>query len=277
MSNRFGLLVLGPAGCGKTTFCSALISYLRDSKRACKYVNLDPAAEDFEYEPDVDIKDLISLDDVMEEMSLGPNGGLVACFEFLLDNLDWLDEELGEGDEESLVVFDCPGQIELYSHIPVLPTLTKHLQQHHSFSLCATYLIESTFVVDRAKYFAGTLSAMSAMIMLEIPHINILSKMDLVKTQITKREMKRFVDPDPNLLLEDARKDTNEKFWKLNEKVVDLIEDFSMVSYLKLEARDEDSVAAVLSYIDDCLQWSEHQEPRMRDDDEGVRDEDLEG
>ena len=69
------------------------------------YVNLDPAAKDFDYEPDVDIKDLISLEDVMDEMGLGPNGGLIACFEFLLDNLDWLDEALGEGDEESLVVF----------------------------------------------------------------------------------------------------------------------------------------------------------------------------
>ena len=89
--------------------------------------------------------------------------------------------------------------------------------------------------------------------------------------------MKRYVDPDPSLLLDDARRDTNQKFWKLNEKVVDMIEDFSMVSYLKLESGDEDSVAAILSYIDDSLQWSEHQEPRMKDDDEYVRDEELEG
>jgi hypothetical protein len=45
------------------------------------YVNLDPAAEQFDFEPDVDIKDLISIDDAMEEMQLGPNGAMVACFE----------------------------------------------------------------------------------------------------------------------------------------------------------------------------------------------------
>lgn len=44
-------------------------------------MNLDPAADQFDFEPDVDIKDLISLQDVMEEMQLGPNGGLMACFE----------------------------------------------------------------------------------------------------------------------------------------------------------------------------------------------------
>jgi len=54
---------------------------LRLNKRSCFYVNLDPAAEDFAYEPDLDIKDFISLEDVMEEMGLGPNGGLIYCFE----------------------------------------------------------------------------------------------------------------------------------------------------------------------------------------------------
>ena len=205
----------------------------------------------------------------MDELSLGPNGALVSCFEFLLENLDWLDSELGPGDEEALVVFDCPGQIELFSHIPVLPRLAKHLSMHHGYNMAACFLLESTFVLDRAKFFAGTLSAMSAMIMLELPHINILSKMDLIKGQLTRRELKRFVDPDPLLLLDDSRKDTNERFWRLNEKVVELIEGFSMVSYLRLESGDEESVGSILSYIDDCLQFSEQQEPKMKDDEDG--------
>ena len=45
--------------------------------------NLDPAAEHFEYEPSIDIRELISLTDVMEEMDLGPNGGLIYCFEYV--------------------------------------------------------------------------------------------------------------------------------------------------------------------------------------------------
>jgi hypothetical protein len=48
--------------------------------------------------------------------------------------------------------------------------------------------------------------------------------------------------------------------------VVNLIEVFSMVSFLKLESQDEDSVHAILSYIDDCLGWSEVQEPTLKDD-----------
>ncbi|KAA8897846.1 GPN-loop GTPase [Sphaerosporella brunnea] len=266
--SRYGVFVVGPAGSGKSTFCSALISHLKNAKRSCLYVNLDPAAEEFDFEPDVDIKNLISLDDAMEELGLGPNGAMMACFEFLMENLDWLESELEDTTEEFITIFDCPGQIELYSHVPILPNLCKHLSMHMSYNLCAAYLIESTFVVDKAKFFAGTLSAMSAMIMLSIPHLNILSKMDLVKNQVTKRELKRFLDPDPSIITTDIHAETNPKFHKLNEAVVGLIEDFSMVSFLQLESQNEDSVQAIVSYIDDCLGWSEVQEPQLKDEPE---------
>jgi GPN-loop GTPase len=274
---------MGPAGAGKTTFCTALIQHLQHSRRSCYYVNLDPAATDFAYTPDLDIRELISLDDVMEEMSLGPNGGLIFCFEFLLKNLDFLAKEIEPLTEEYLIIFDLPGQIELYTHIPLLPELVRYLSRMGplNINLCAAYLLEATFVVDKAKFFAGTLSAMSAMINLELPHINVLSKMDLVKDQVGNKELKRFIDPDANLLDDEDTgrgmyenevdmKDPKEmenlmtggSFKQLNRAVARLIDDFSMVSFLQLDVNDEDSVGAILSYIDDAIQYHEAQEPR---------------
>jgi len=80
---RYAVLVTGPAGAGKSTFSTAFITHLRASRRTGHLVNLDPAAstESFEYEPAIDIRDLVSLEDVMEELGYGPNGGLVYCFE----------------------------------------------------------------------------------------------------------------------------------------------------------------------------------------------------
>lgn len=167
-----------------------------------------------------------------------------------------------------------PGQIELFTHIPILPALVRHLTTSGALniSLCATYLLESTFIVDKAKFFAGTLSAMSAMIMLEVPHVNVLSKMDLVRGSVTTRELKQFLDPNTGLLdgEGDATEDSShqddivrgEGFKRLNRAVGQLIEDFSMVQFLRLEAQDEGSVGAILSYIDDAIQFHEAQEPR---------------
>lgn len=194
--------------------------------------------------------------------------------------------------EEYLIIIDMPGQIELYTHIPVVPALVKHLTRTGALNvnLCAAYLLEATFVIDRAKFFAGTLSAMSAMIMLEIPHVNVLSKMDLVKGSVPRKELKRFIDPDTSLL-EDDPSDTMSalassldqsvdplstgpmmaggSFKRLNRAVAQLIDDFSMVSYLQLNVQDEDSVGAILSYIDDAIQFHEAQQPREPNDEIG--------
>ncbi|EGE80688.1 hypothetical protein RJZ56_003159 [Blastomyces dermatitidis] len=293
--SKFGVLVMGPAGAGKTTFCTALIQHLQTTRRSCFYVNLDPAAESFSYEPDLDIRELITLEDVMEELGLGPNGGLMYCFEFLLQNLDFLTEALDPLTDEYLIIFDMPGQIELYTHVPLLPSLIQHLSRAGplNISLCAAYLLESTFVIDRAKFFAGALSAMSAMIMLEMPHVNILSKMDQVKGMIGKKELKRFTAVDIQLLYEEnqgggggheegaasaAAEDptstnsllSGDSFKRLNRAVGQLLDDFSMVSFLKLDVQDEDSIGSVLSYIDDAIQFHEAQEPREPADEREV-------
>ncbi|KAG6090810.1 hypothetical protein E4U30_007919 [Claviceps sp. LM220 group G6] len=313
--SKFGTMIMGPAGAGKSTFCAALITHLQLNRRSAFYVNLDPAAETFEHTPDLDIKELISLRDAMEEVGLGPNGGLIYCFEFLMENLDWLTEALDSLTEEYLIIFDMPGQIELYTHVPILPTLVKYLCQPGALDIrmAAVYLLEATFVVDRAKFFAGTLSAMSAMLMLEVPHINVLSKMDLVKDQVKKKDLKRFLTPDVGLLdddpmerqrvrrvtegrssgaLGDADADADAageddesrppddkaqimggaSFRRLNRAVAGLIESFSMINYLKLDVTDEDSVASILSYIDDCVQYHEAQDPKEPHDEAEVPD-----
>lgn len=126
-----------------------------DSKRCIEVVNLDPAAEHFDYTPFVDIRTLISLDDVMddEELRFGPNGGLVFCIEYLLENSDWLHEQLGDGEDE-YILFDCPGQIELYTHLTAIKNLVAMLQ-NWGFNLCSVFLVDVQFMVDGAKFLSG--------------------------------------------------------------------------------------------------------------------------
>lgn len=131
------------------------------------------------------------------------------CMEYLVDNVDWLEEEIGTDFEDEYVVIDCPGmcsscgyihggmlhapahhtwpvitnpgQIELYTHSPVMTQLVRALTDRLHFRVCVVYLLEAQFINDVSKYFSGTLTAMAAMVQLELPHINVLSKMDLVE------------------------------------------------------------------------------------------------
>ncbi|KAJ2001847.1 hypothetical protein GGI04_001752 [Coemansia thaxteri] len=256
---RYCQLVMGPAGSGKSTYCQTIMQHCEAAKRRVHLVNLDPAAERFEYPPSIDIRDLITLEDVMDELGYGPNGGLVYCFEFLMENMDWLEEQLGDYEDDYLIL-DCPGQIELYTHIPIMRQIAQQLQLWN-FQVVGIYCLESQFIEDTAKYFAGVMSATSAMSMLEIPHINVMTKMDLVSDDV-KDNMDRYFDPDPLLLADDANRSTRGKFRELNAAIANLIDEFSMVSFLPLNVKDEDSVAYILSHADNAIQWGEDQEPK---------------
>lgn len=62
--------------------------------RKCSIVNLDPANEKTTYPCAIDVRNLITLDEVMDEEGLGPNGGVMYALEELEQNIEWLEEGL---------------------------------------------------------------------------------------------------------------------------------------------------------------------------------------
>lgn len=96
---RYGHIVVGPAGHGKTTYCQSMVKHGEAIGRQINVVNLDPAAENVCKEGlIVDVRELLTVDEVMEDadLKLGPNGGLVFAMEQLLDDTEWLREKLGK-------------------------------------------------------------------------------------------------------------------------------------------------------------------------------------
>ncbi|OCB87496.1 hypothetical protein A7U60_g5401 [Sanghuangporus baumii] len=272
---RYAVLVTGPAGAGKSTFCRSFMTHLKAARRTGHLVNLDPAAdpESFEYEPSIDIRDLVSLEDVMTELGYGPNGGLLYCFEYLLENMDWLEEEIGDYENDYLI-FDCPGQIELYTHHRFFPTLVANLSRM-GIRTCALYLVESQFMEDKYKFFSGVLSAMSSMVNLELPWINVMTKMDLVTAKENdpnagriasrkKRNIARYLDPDPLLLATTPERavSSNPRFHSLNQAIVQLIEEHPLVSFLPLDLTSEESLETIVSHVDYVMQYGEDEEPK---------------
>ena len=195
-------LVMGPAGVGKSTYCQAIQEHAAAEKHQVHVANLDPAAEEFKYQVAFDVRELITLDDVMEELELGPNGGLLYCMEYLLENLEWLKDELDQYGDDEYLLLDCPGQIELYSHVPVMRTLADAVQSW-GVRLCGVYLIDATFAADPSKFIAGSLLSLSAMIQLELPHINVLTKCDMVDEE----ELERVLDFDSASMILDSAQD----------------------------------------------------------------------
>lgn len=113
----FAQLVIGPPGAGKSTYCNGMQQFMGAIGRKCAVVNLDPANERTSYTAAVDVRELVTLEAIMadDDTRLGPNGGVLYALEELDENVDWLEHRLGSlGDD--YVLFDCPGQVELFTH-----------------------------------------------------------------------------------------------------------------------------------------------------------------
>ncbi|EWM22157.1 gpn-loop gtpase 2 [Nannochloropsis gaditana] len=117
----------------------------------------------------------------METHNLGPNGGLVYCMDYLEQNFDWLLERLEALQGRRYVLFDFPGQVELYTHGEAVQRLLQRLEKW-GCRLTAVHLVDAHHCSDAGKFISAVLISLTTMVRLELPHVNVLSKVDLVES-----------------------------------------------------------------------------------------------
>ncbi|NXS51253.1 GPN2 GTPase, partial [Brachypteracias leptosomus] len=257
-SLAFGQVVIGPPGSGKTTYCHGMQEFLGRVGRKVTVVNLDPANEAMPYPCPVDIAELITLPDVMENLQLGPNGGLIYCMEYLEANSDWLQEKLAAL-RGHYFLFDCPGQVELYTHHDALKNVFAQLAKWN-FRLAAVHLVDSHYCTDPGKFISVLCTSLSTMLHVELPHVNVLSKMDLIE-QYGKLafNLDYYTEVlDLSYLVDHLASDPFfRNYRRLNEKLVEVIEDYSLVSFVPLNVQqDKESMRQVMRAVDKANGYS---------------------
>ena len=90
------ILPIGPPASGKSTFCNGLQQFMKAVDRPCSVANLDPANDNIPYDAAFDVRDLVSVEEVMEREDLGPNGGVLWAMEEVEENFTWLEQNLEE-------------------------------------------------------------------------------------------------------------------------------------------------------------------------------------
>ena len=240
-------LVMGPAGSGKSTYCLEIHKHLSQENHLVKIINLDPSVENIEYPNSIDIRNLINVVEVMEEFYLGPNGALLFCMEYLMDNLEWLEHEINISFEDHFIL-DLPGQIELYSHNSLMKELSVYLNYRCNLNIVSLFMIDCQFIVDIGKYFSGTIIALTSMLSLDVPHYNLLNKMDLLKNS-PKKVIEKFLYPNHKILINELNMIINHKYKKLTLKISKLLEDFSMIHYIPLDISSPDKLSYLFQSI----------------------------
>ncbi|KAF2497076.1 hypothetical protein BU16DRAFT_458983, partial [Lophium mytilinum] len=251
----FAQLVIGPPGSGKSTYCDGMHQFLTAVGRKCSVVNLDPANDHTSYPVALDVRDLVSLDSIMEDEQLGPNGSVLFALEDLELNFDWLEEGLKTlGDD--YILFDCPGQVELFTHHASLRNIFYRLQKL-GYRLVLMNLTDSYVITQPSTYISALLLALRSMLQIELPTLNVLTKIDnLINHPNLPFNLDFYTEVHdlshllPILDAEQASHPPPSKFAALNRAVVELVEEYALVGFETLAVEDKTSMMTLLKAID---------------------------
>jgi GTPase SAR1 family protein len=105
-----------------------------------------------------------------------------AALQYVANNLDWLKERVMPLVREGkYILFDLPGQVELFNMHDALRDIIKEITgPGWDLRVCTVHLVDSHLCADPSKYIAALMLSLSSMLHLETPHVNVLSKVDLM-------------------------------------------------------------------------------------------------
>ena len=226
MKEEIFLYFIGTAGSGKSTISSVFHEWCQARGIDAILVNLDPGAENLPYEPDVDIRDWISLKEIMTTYELGPNGAQIACADMIALNLDDIQKSIRSFKSDYIIV-DTPGQLELFVFREAGRHTVKSLHPERSF---IGYLLDPVLARSPSGFASQLLLSLSTNFRLNQPQINLLSKVDLLSEKEVKT-ISRWSE-DPEELYGAIMNEEASVYREINEKIVHLTKEFGGYAHL---------------------------------------------
>jgi len=194
---------VGTAGSGKSTMVGAFKQWLDDNGVDAITVNLDPGAERLAYKADIDIREWVSLGEVMDEYSLGPNGAQIVAADLMAMNIHKLTAVL-EGYRTHFALIDTPGQLELFAFRGSSGMIVNALGKEKSM---IAYLSDPMLCRKPNGFISSMMLSALVQFRLQLPMMNILSKFDTLSEDDSQRIIDWFENPDTlygDLLDEDS-------------------------------------------------------------------------
>ena len=171
--------VIGTAGSGKSELTASFTRWMELQGEDVIAVNLDPGAIILPYSANVDVRDYIKVEDIMEEYSLGPNGGLVLACDIMVEIVDQLASDIDLFGPDIAIV-DTPGQMELFAFRDIGARIAEGLSDEPEGII---YLFDSSFCRDPLNYVMNMFIALAINSRFMIPQISVLSKADLLEDE----------------------------------------------------------------------------------------------
>jgi GPN-loop GTPase len=191
----FGVVVIfliGTAGSGKSLLTASLNELLKYQKQKSITVNLDPGVSNLPYKPDIDIRNKIDINGLMNEYELGPNGALVLASDLIAEEATNVGGEI-EDLQSDVVLVDTPGQMELFAFRASGPYIASELTSEQK---AIVYLFDSVFSFNPLNYVSNMFLASAVYNRFFFPQLHVLSKCDLLPSENVERIVEWSTDPE---------------------------------------------------------------------------------
>lgn len=178
------IVMAGLAGAGKSQLTHSFGKWLKEEQgfEVC-YVNLDAGAEWLPYEPDVDVRRFVRVDQIMKDESLGINGAIIAAADRMVQYLDRIVSWISELDSEFVLV-DSPGQYEIFVFRDSGPKTVQALQKVGT--TIALNIIDAQLALSPSAFLTALELATASSLRLGVTTINVVNKADLGGTEKIK-------------------------------------------------------------------------------------------
>jgi GTPase SAR1 family protein len=174
------IFIVGTAGSGKSLLASKIFEYYTRNGAFVGMLNLDPGVENLPYTCDVDVRDYVDIVSIMRQYDLGPNGSIIMANDLVASKMDDIQREIDNVNPDYLIV-DTPGQIELFAYRASGPFFVQNLNAEQKVAM---FLHDGSLITTSTNFVSIALLATSVKLRLNLPQVNVLTKIDLIEDKI---------------------------------------------------------------------------------------------
>ena len=174
--NQVNVFFAGTAGSGKTALTQAFHEWLKERGVDVIAVNLDPGVELLPYSPEIDVREWVNVEEGMEKYGVGPNGAQIVSADLIAIKFKEIKEAL-DGYRAQYILFDTPGQIELFAYRQSSKVVLEALGEENSL---ISFLFDPILSTTPSGFISLLMLSASIQFRFLTPFLNILSKSDLL-------------------------------------------------------------------------------------------------
>jgi len=182
---------VGTAGSGKSTLAQAFKLWMDEHGLNAITVNLDPGVDELGYTPNVDIRDWVSVPEVMAEQGLGPNGAQIACADIAAIQFPEIAKTIEEF-RADYVLIDTPGQIELFAFREASSIFLNAFPTKRNIIL---FMLDPAIAKKPAGLVSLLMLSSSIQFRFDAPLDLVLGKTDLLEEEEAKEILEMSSDP----------------------------------------------------------------------------------